>query len=444
MCEDILKNVKTAILTLGCKVNTCESDAMAKALKNAGAQVVDFDEKADIYIVNTCSVTNIADRKSRQMLHRAKKLNPDAKVVACGCYVQALTKEEQETLGVDAIVGNNRKGTIVETCAKLLQNSDLEFNITEIGKETDFEDMESPESDSHTRAFIKIQDGCNQFCTYCIIPYVRGRIRSREPQSVLKEVDVLVEKGFKEVVLNGIHLSSYEAYDKKGGDALLQLIEEIAEKPGVERIRLGSLEPRVVTADFADRISRISKLCPQFHLSLQSGSDTVLIRMNRKYDTAEYRKGVAELRRVYGDPAITTDIIVGFPQETEEEFLETMTFAREIAFSKIHVFRYSRRRGTVADKMPGQIQESIKEERSKKLMALEEDMGFSYADSFTGKEVTVLTEEELVIDGKKYMTGLTDRYVRVAVAGEDIHENQLLKVVPKYRKNDILIAENYR
>ncbi len=442
MCEDILKNVKTAILTLGCKVNTCESDAMAKALRNAGAEVVEFDEKADIYIVNTCSVTNIADRKSRQMLHRARKLNPEAKVVACGCYVQALTEDEQKSLGVDAIVGNNRKGTIVETCARLLQDTeDIELNITEIGKETEFEDMESPESDSHTRAFVKIQDGCNQFCTYCIIPYVRGRIRSRAPESVLAEVQTLTEKGFKEVVLNGIHLSSYEAFGEKGGDALLKLIEQIAENPAIARIRLGSLEPRVVTADFADRISKIEKLCPQFHLSLQSGSDSVLKRMNRKYDTSEYRQGVAELRRVYGNPAITTDIIVGFPQETEEEFNETLGFAAEIAFSKIHVFRYSRRRGTVADKMPGQVQESIKEERSKQLMELEEGMGYKYADSFIGNEVTVLTEEIVEIDHKKYMTGLTERYVRVALPTADISENQLVKVVPKYRKNDILIVE---
>lgn len=443
MCELILKNIKTAILTLGCKVNTCESDAMAKALKNAGAEIVDFDEIADIYIVNTCSVTNIADRKSRQMLHRAKKLNPEAKVVACGCYVQALTEEEQKNLMVDAIVGNNRKGTIVETCAKLLTADEqaMEFNITEIGKETDFEDMESPESDSHTRAFIKIQDGCNQFCTYCIIPYVRGRIRSRAPQQVLAEVQHLVDKGFKEIVLNGIHLSSYEAYGAKGGDALLQLIKEIADNPGVSRIRLGSLEPRVVTADFADRISAIDKLCPQFHLSLQSGSDTVLKRMNRKYDTNEYRQGVRELRRVYGDPAITTDIIVGFPQETDEEFLETLAFAEEIGFAKIHVFRYSRRRGTVADKMPGQVQESIKEERSKRLMALEEKMGNSYAESFIGREISVLTEEETEIDGKKYMTGLTDRYVRVAVPITGVKENDIIKVVPICRKNDTLIVE---
>ncbi len=443
MCEDILKNVKTAILTLGCKVNTCESDAMAKALKEAGASIVDFDEKADIYIVNTCSVTNIADRKSRQMLHKAKKMNPEAFVIACGCYVQGLTTDEMKALGVDAIIGNNRKGTIVETCLRLLhsESEDTELNITEIGKETDFEDLESPESDSHTRAFIKIQDGCNQFCTYCIIPYVRGRIRSRAPESVLSEVGHLADKGFQEVVLNGIHLSSYEAYGEKGGEALLRLIEKIAENPKISRIRLGSLEPRVVTAEFADRISQIDKLCPQFHLSLQSGSDTVLKRMNRKYNTDEYRQGVAELRRVYGNPAITTDIIVGFPQETEEEFRETMEFAREIAFSKIHVFRYSRRRGTVADKMPGQVQESIKEERSKELMALEEKMGYEYFDSFLGKEVTILTEEEIELDGKKYMVGLTERYVRVAVLADGIKDNCLISVKATGRKEDILIAE---
>lgn len=407
--------ITIGILTLGCKVNAYESEAMATLLKEAGMEVVPFEEKADVYIVNTCSVTNIADRKSRQMLHRAKKQNEGAAVIAAGCYIQALSDEERDALGFDGYIGTNHKGEVVEAVMEALADKH-NSHVSDMTHECNYEELSLSERGEHTRTYIKIQDGCNQFCSYCIIPYTRGRIRSREPKDVVCEAKRMTELGYEEIVLTGIHLSSYEAYGVKGGEALLKLMEELADIPKLRRIRLGSLEPRVVTKDFAERLSRNTKVCPQFHLSLQSGSDTVLKRMNRKYTSEEYALGCEALRVVYDRPAITTDIIVGFPGETEEEFLETMEFTRRIAFSKVHVFKYSRRRGTRADKMPDQVSEAVKNDRSAKLIALEEELGRKYAESFIGEEQNIIIEEIAKINGKDYYTGYNERYVRCASA----------------------------
>ncbi len=444
MCEKKLNGVRIAILTLGCKVNSYESDAMASLLSAEGAEITDFENTADVYLINTCSVTNIADRKSRQMIHRAKKENPSSAVIAAGCYIQAISDEEREALDIDGFVGNNRKEKIVDVVLECLENKkqgETVYEISDIGKERCYENLENFDKVSHTRAYLKIQDGCNQFCTYCIIPYTRGRIRSRLPESVLSETERLVSTGYKEIVLTGIHLSSYEAYGMKGGDALLKLMEEMAAVSGLERIRIGSLEPRVITKDFAERLSINKKVCPHFHLSLQSGSDTVLKRMNRKYDSREYETGCNELKKVYDKPSLTTDIIVGFPGETEEEFKETCEFARKIGFSKIHVFKYSRRRGTTADRMPDQVREEVKSVRSKELISIEEAMGNEYARLFTGSVQNVLFEEEEVIDGIRYITGYNERYVRCAVHAGEAKSGEFVPMLGKEVRNNVLFGE---
>ena len=408
-----INNTKIAVLTLGCKVNSYETEAMQALLAKAGAEIVEFHQMADIYVVNTCSVTNMADRKSRQMLHRAKKRNPEALVVAAGCYAQTADETAMKETGIDVVIGNNQKKEIVEILCRHMQG--IENKRLEIGKETEYEDMSLATQVEHTRAYVKIQDGCNQFCSYCIIPYARGRIRSRKEEEVLSEVQKLAGAGYKEVVLTGIHLSSYGMPAEDGKQPLLELICKLNRIEGIERIRLGSLEPRIITEDFVKTLCECKKVCPHFHLSLQSGSDTVLARMNRKYTTAQYAESVEILKRYYEHPAITTDIIVGFPQETEEEFEETMEFAKRIGFSKVHVFKYSRRKGTVADKMSGQVAEEIKNMRSEKLIALEESLGEAYRSFFYGKEQKVLFEESNVISGRECQVGYTERYVRVAV-----------------------------
>ena len=430
MCDKKLNGIKVAILTLGCKVNAYESDAMMSLLLEEGAVQTDFDSVADVYIINTSSVTNIADRKSRQMLHKAKKENPDSVVAA---------------LMLDGIVGNNKKQNIVDVVLECLERKEPGISVEDIGdisKENEYETLENYEKVSHTRAYIKIQDGCNQFCTYCIIPYARGRVRSREPESVVTEAERLCKMGYKEIVLTGIHLSSYEGYGKKGGDALLMLLTELEKVEGLERIRLGSLEPRVITEEFANRLSRLEKVCPHFHLSLQSGSDTVLKRMNRKYSSEEYMEGCRRLRKAYENPAITTDIIVGFPGETEEEFRETCDFAKEVGFSKIHVFKYSRRRGTVADRMKDQIPEEIKSVRSKELIAVEEKMGTEYAHGFLGKDQKILLEETVDINGKKYMTGYNERYVRCAVPYDSQEPGSFVTAAGAEIIENVLVCEN--
>ena len=422
-----IEGKKVAFLTLGCKVNSYETEGMRELFLKAGAVETGFEKEADIYVVNTCSVTNMADRKSRQMLHRAKKKNPDALVVAAGCYVQAAGEKLIEQEGIDLVVGNNQKARIVELVAAAMEKKEENrCALVDIGKEKEYEELPIETVTERTRAYIKIEDGCNQFCSYCIIPYVRGRVRSRGEQEILAEITRLAKEGYKEVVLTGIHLSSYGlakfdatlAEAQENGETvlpLLALLKKVQELDGIERIRLGSLEPRIMTEAFVRELASLSKICPHFHLSLQSGCDATLKRMNRKYTTAEYKEAVERLRRYFEKPAITTDIIVGFPGETEEEFEETLRFAKDIAFSQIHIFKYSRRAGTVADRMEHQVPEPVKSERSDALEAVEKSLREAYIAQFDGTEEEVLLEEETEAEGCSYMVGHTTRYVKVFV-----------------------------
>ena len=405
--------MKAALHNLGCKVNAYETEAMQQILEEAGYEIVPFSEYADVYVINTCSVTNMADRKSRQMLHRAKKQNPDAIVVGAGCYVQ--TKEAQALVdeSIDIVIGNNKKHELVPLLREYEASHRKMACVADINHEKQaYEELSLSRTAEHTRAFIKVQDGCNQFCTYCIIPFARGRVRSRELPDVLQEIRTLAKSGYREVVLTGIHLSSYGV---DNGESLLHLIEAVHELEGIERIRLGSLEPRIVTDAFAKRLSELPKICPHFHLSLQSGCDTVLSRMNRRYDTAEYEAGCALLRRDFEHPAITTDVIVGFPGETDEEFETTERYLERIHFYEMHIFQYSRREGTKAAAMPDQVPEAVKKERSEKLLALGHRMSEEFRRYYLGRQVTALLEEEFLYDGKRYYTGYTKEYVKVAV-----------------------------
>lgn len=408
--------MKAALHNLGCKVNAYETEAMQQILEEAGYEIVPFSEYADVYVINTCSVTNMADRKSRQMLHRAKKQNPDAIVVGAGCYVQ--TKEAQALVdeSIDIVIGNNKKHELVPLLREYEASHRKMACVADINHEKQaYEELSLSRTAEHTRAFIKVQDGCNQFCTYCIIPFARGRVRSRELPDVLQEIRTLAKSGYREVVLTGIHLSSYGV---DNGESLLHLIEAVHELEGIERIRLGSLEPRIVTDAFAKRLSELPKICPHFHLSLQSGCDTVLSRMNRRYDTAEYEAGCALLRRYFEHPAITTDVIVGFPGETDEEFETTERYLERIHFYEMHIFQYSRREGTKAAAMPDQVPEAVKKERSEKLLALGHRMSGEFRRYYLGRQVTALLEEEFLYDGKRYYTGYTKEYVKVAVETE--------------------------
>lgn len=408
--------MKAALHNLGCKVNAYETEAMQQILEEAGYEIVPFSEYADVYVINTCSVTNMADRKSRQMLHRAKKQNPDAIVVGAGCYVQ--TKEAQALVdeSIDIVIGNNKKHELVPLLREYEASHRKMACVADINHEKQaYEELSLSRTAEHTRAFIKVQDGCNQFCTYCIIPFARGRVRSRELPDVLQEIRTLAKSGYREVVLTGIHLSSYGVDNE---ESLLHLIEAVHELEGIERIRLGSLEPRIVTDAFAKRLSELPKICPHFHLSLQSGCDTVLSRMNRRYDTAEYEAGCALLRRYFEHPAITTDVIVGFPGETDEEFETTERYLERIHFYEMHIFQYSRREGTKAAAMPDQVPEAVKKERSEKLLALGHRMSEEFRRYYLGRQVTALLEEEFLYDGKRYYTGYTKEYVKVAVETE--------------------------
>ena len=408
--------MKAALHNLGCKVNAYETEAMQQILEEAGYEIVPFSEYADVYVINTCSVTNMADRKSRQMLHRAKKQNPDAIVVGAGCYVQ--TKEAQALVdeSIDIVIGNNKKHELVPLLREYEASHRKMACVADINHEKQaYEELSLSRTAEHPRAFIKVQDGCNQFCTYCIIPFARGRVRSRELPDVLQEIRTLAKSGYREVVLTGIHLSSYGV---DNGESLLHLIEAVHELEGIERIRLGSLEPRIVTDAFAKRLSELPKICPHFHLSLQSGCDTVLSRMNRRYDTAEYEVGCALLRRYFEHPAITTDVIVGFPGETDEEFETTERYLERIHFYEMHIFQYSRREGTKAAAMPDQVPEAVKKERSEKLLALGHRMSEEFRRYYLGRQVTALLEEEFLYDGKRYYTGYTKEYVKLAVETE--------------------------
>ncbi len=420
---------KAALHNLGCKVNAYETEAMGQLLEEAGYEIVPFEEKADVYVINTCSVTNIADRKSRQMLHRAKKRNPQAAVVAAGCYVQAAGAELEKDPAVDIVIGNNKKAELVNILENYFAGKQMaqEEYLMDIGSTREYEALSIKKISCHTRAFIKIQDGCNQFCSYCIIPYTRGRVRSRRPEEVMAEAKELVSRGYQEIVLTGIHLSSYGAdFQGESENALLKLMTSLDKIPGLQRMRLGSLEPRVVTWEFARTLADLRTICPHFHLSLQSGSDGVLRRMNRRYTGSEYREVCRRLRACFDNPAITTDVIVGFPGETEEEFKETVDFVKDIHFYEMHIFKYSRREGTRAAGMDCQTEEAVKSARSDRLLRIGADMSLEYRKSFLGQRREVLMEEKTVLDGVPYLTGHTREYVKAAVLWDEGKQGQMV------------------
>ena len=437
---------KVALHNLGCKVNSYETEAMREALEENGYEIVDFGDKADVYIINTCTVTNMADRKSRQMLHKAKKLNKDAVVVAVGCYVQAAGEELQKDEAIDIIIGNNNKSDIVSILDAYYETEDNNMFIEDLSRPAEYDEMKMTTVGEHTRAFVKIQDGCNQFCTYCIIPYARGRIRSRSLEDLGYEIPKLAECGYKEIVLTGIHLSSYgKDLSKTESDgckiSLIDAIKEVAKVDGIKRIRLGSLEPGIITEEFLEELKSVDKFCSHFHLSLQSGCDETLKRMNRHYSAAEYYEKCQLIRKYYSMAAITTDVIVGFPGETDEEFNTTEKFLEQVAFSEMHIFKYSKRKGTKAAVMENQVREEIKTVRSDKLISLGERLREKYIDSFKDMEAEVLIEEPMVIDGKKYMTGHTREYVRVVIDISEEYVGEIVPVILKGRiKNEILLA----
>lgn len=432
---------KAALHNLGCKVNAYELEAMQQLLEQAGYEIVPFAPGADVYVINTCSVTNIADRKSRQMLHKAKKMNPDAIVIAAGCYVQTDTENIEKDDAVDLILGNNRKGNLIELLNQYEEEKQKKTSMIDINHTKEYENLSIERTAEHVRAFIKVQDGCNQFCTYCIIPYARGRVRSRETEDVLNEIRTLSKNGYQEVVLTGIHLSSY-GIDLQDGSLLLSLIQAVAEIDGIRRIRLGSLEPRIVTEEFAEQLSKIDKICPHFHLSMQSGCDETLKRMNRRYDSAEYMEKCLLLRKYFPDAALTTDIIVGFPGETEEEFLKSYEFTKNIQFYETHIFKYSIRKGTKAAVMENQVPDQIKSKRSDIMLELHEHNAAAYEEKWIGKKADILLEERVEIDGKEYLSGCTREYVKVVIPhSEEFHVNDLISVSLKKRlKEHILYA----
>ena len=415
---------KVALHNLGCKVNAYETEAMQELLEEHGYEIDPFKEGADIYIINTCTVTNMADRKSRQMLHRARKMNPHAIVVACGCYVQAKADELDEC--IDIVVGNNRKKDIIEILKEYERGREGTCQeMVDINHTKEYEEMHLTRTAEHTRAYIKVQDGCNQFCSYCIIPYARGRVRSRDHESVLREVQGLASNGYKEVVLTGIHLSSY---GMDTGDHLLNLIMDIHEVPGIQRIRLGSLEPRIITEEFARTLAGLPKMCPHFHLSLQSGCDATLERMNRRYTAEEYYEKCVLLRKYFHNPALTTDVIVGFPGETEEEFAQSKAFVDKVNFYETHVFKYSRREGTLAAKMENQVPETVKTVRSNELLELSRRKQRNYEEALIGTTQEVLMEEEILHEGEKYQVGHTKEYVKIGQKTTENLTNQLVNV----------------
>ena len=408
-----IKKRTAALHNLGCKVNAYETESMQQMLEAAGYEIVDFTEAADVYVINTCSVTNMADRKSRQMIHRARGRNANAVIVAAGCYVQTAGEEIKKDLSIDILIGNNKKAELIPLLDQYFEDHAHTVDVIDINDGViPYEDLQLAKTGEHTRAFLKVQDGCNQFCSYCIIPYARGRVRSRDPKSVYDEACTLAENGYREIVLTGIHLSSYGAGEKFGLPELIRMVHEI---PGIERIRLGSLEPRIITEEFVKQLKEMPKICPHFHLSLQSGCDETLVRMNRKYTTEEYAHSCELLRSAYEHPAITTDVIVGFPGETEEEFARTKQFLNDIGFYEMHVFQYSKRHGTRAERMPDQIAEPVKKERSGELLAMEREQSGAFRDYYVGKKQTVLFEEAMQIGEACYMVGYTPEYVRLAM-----------------------------
>ena len=451
-----------AFHTLGCKVNTYETEAMQQLMESAGYKCVEFTKRADVYIINTCSVTNIADRKSRQMLHRARKMNEDAIVVAAGCYVESAKDKIDEDLSIDIIVGNNNKNDIVNIINEYLQDKIKNKFIIDINKETEYEEFNISKINDHTRAFIKVQDGCNQFCSYCIIPFTRGRVRSRKMENIIDEVKNLSASGYKEIVLTGIHLSSYgvdfldESYNKRmekltqteesdeefvTKNELLCLIENIANIEGIERVRIGSLEPRIIQENFIKSLSKIDKFCPHFHLSLQSGCDKTLKSMNRKYTADEFYEGVKLIRKYFDSPAITTDIIVGFPGETKKDFEESRAFVEKVKFYETHIFPYSIREGTKAANMP-QVDGNEKVRRANILNEINLKNQKEFRASRIGKEDELLCEEIFVKDGIEYFTGYTKEYVKVAVLNSGLKTNDIVSGrVVDFLTDDILLLE---
>ena len=421
---------KAAVHNLGCKVNAYEAEAMQQLLEKAGYEIVPFEPGADVYVINTCSVTNIADRKSRQMLHKAKKMNPDAIVVAAGCYAQTDTEGLTGDSAVDLILGNNRKQNLVEALEEYRRQKDRVLDVPEILRTREYEPLSIRKTAEHVRAYIKVQDGCNQFCSYCIIPYARGRVRSRQPEDIVSEITALTDAGYKEVVLTGIHLSSYGTdFVPEKKTSLLDLIRIVNEIPGICRIRLGSLEPGIVTEEFAKTLSEMPQICPHFHLSLQSGCDKTLAAMNRRYRAQEYRERCGLLRKYFPMPAITTDVITGFPGETEEDFEESRRFVEEMHFFETHVFPYSRRKGTKADGMEGQLPEAVRKARGDVLIRLSAGREREFAEHFLGKPLSVLLEEETVLEGKPYLTGHSMEYIRVSVpVTEGLRVNDIITV----------------
>lgn len=465
--ERVCNMRKAALHNLGCKVNAYETESMRRILTEAGYEIVPFEEPADVYVINTCSVTNMADRKSRQMLHRARKRNPDSVVVAAGCYVQTSKEHAQADEAIDILIGNNRKHELAGLLERFFSEREKQKKETQpaqeekesscvlvenIAEERIYEESGVNRAGEHTRAFVKVQDGCNQFCSYCIIPYARGRVRSRNLENVLREVESLAANGYREVVLTGIHLSSYGT-DQRQPDSsakeevsLLTLIQKVHEIHGIDRIRLGSLEPKIVTEEFVRKLSELPKLCPHFHLSLQSGCDATLKRMNRKYTCAEYEEGCRLLRKYFTHPAVTTDVIVGFPGETDEEFEITRKFLQKIGFFEIHIFRYSRREGTPAARMEHQIPEQVKAGRSDVLFADLSRMNREFLDWYQGRELEILMEEEISVEGKRYFLGHTEEYVKAAVQLPDEAEWNLENKLVKARAvsvltEDVLLAE---
>ncbi len=433
---------KAALHNLGCKVNSYETEAMTQLLKKAGYEIVSFQDQADVYIINTCSVTNMADRKSRQMLHKAKKQNPNAVVVATGCYVQTATEKVAQDLSIDLVVGNNRKKDIVEILNEYYAEKEAgeqvkEEYVIDINHTDEYENLEISTVTEHTRAHLKIQDGCNNFCSYCIIPYARGRIRSRTMESIKAELERLSASGFKEIVLTGINLSCYDDNGKK----LIDVIEMADNVNGIERIRLGSLDPEVVTEDFVERLGKIKKICPHFHFSLQSGCDKTLKAMNRHYTSDEYYEKCQLIRKYIDNPAFTTDVIVGFPGETEEDYISSREFVKKVKFAELHVFKYSKRDGTVAAKMPNQIDEKIKTLRSEDLIKTGEELTKEFRQAKIGQDTTVLFEEKILLDNKEYWVGHTVDYIKIAVSEKENLEGQIRKVnVKDFLTNEIMLA----
>lgn len=431
------KNSKIiSFITLGCKVNQYETNAMAQKFKEKGYKVIEGEAKADIYVINTCTVTNMSDRKSRQMLRRMKDINKNAIIVACGCYVQVSKEEVEQMEEIDLVLGNNEKKNIVEYVEKYIEENKKEENMEDVMQQREFVDFGDVTYTEKTRAVIKVQDGCDRFCSYCIIPYARGRVRSRKPQSVISEIEKIAKQGIQEVVVTGIHVASY-GKDFNNDYKLINLLEEINKIEGIKRIRLGSIEPLLITEEFVERLKKLEKICHHFHLSLQSGCDETLKRMNRRYTIEEFKEIVNRLRKNYEDVILTTDIIVGFPGETEEEFNKTYEFLKDIKFYKMHVFKYSPRKGTKAAKMPKQIDGKQKEMRSKKLIELSDFNEKTYNEAYINKEVEVLFEEE-----KEGMyKGHTENYILVYYKSEENLENKMKKVICKEVEKNYIIAK---